>query len=104
MTVCKQEIIDSESGETVEQASRRGGRCPIPGNIQGQAGQGSEQPNLVVDSPAYCRGIDKITFNDPFQPKLLYDSMILCICMLGKVVILNGVQGDRRFFNLLMPF
>ena len=26
--------------------SERGGRCSIPGNIQGQVGQGSEQPDL----------------------------------------------------------
>ena len=30
--------------------------CPIPGNIQGQAGQGSEQLDLVEDVPAHCRG------------------------------------------------
>ena len=24
---------------------QRGGRCPTPGNIQGQAGRGSEQPD-----------------------------------------------------------
>ena len=30
---------------------------PIPGNIPGQVGQGSEQPDLVVDVPAHCRGV-----------------------------------------------
>ena len=34
---------------------REGGRCPIPGNIQGQVGWGSEQPDLVEDVPAHCR-------------------------------------------------
>jgi len=34
-----------------------GGRCPKPGNIQGQVGRGSEQPDLVEDVPAHCRGI-----------------------------------------------
>jgi len=33
----------------------RGGRCLIPGNTQSQAGQGSEQPDLVEDVPAHCR-------------------------------------------------
>ncbi|CAM9606915.1 unnamed protein product, partial [Bubo scandiacus] len=33
----------------------RGGRCPIHGNIQGQAGWGSEQPDRVEDVPAHCR-------------------------------------------------
>lgn len=37
------------------QVAQRGGRCPIPGNIQGQVGQGSEQPGLVKDAPAHCR-------------------------------------------------
>jgi len=29
---------------------------PIPGNIQGQVGWGSEQPGLVENAPAHCRG------------------------------------------------
>jgi len=41
--------------ETLEQVAWRGGRCPIPGNIPGQVGQGSEQPDLVEDVPAHCR-------------------------------------------------
>ena len=28
----------------------------VPGNVQGQVGQGSEQPDLVEDVPAHCRG------------------------------------------------
>ena len=50
-------IFYNEGGETLEQAAQRDGRCPIPGNIQGQIGQGSEQPDLVEDVAAYCRGI-----------------------------------------------
>jgi len=34
-----------------------GGRCPLPGNIQGQVGGGSEKPDLVEDVPAHCRGV-----------------------------------------------
>ena len=41
----------------MEQAAHRGGRCPIPGNIQGQVGQGSEQPGVVEYVPAHCRGV-----------------------------------------------
>ena len=29
----------------------------IPGNIPGQVGQGSEQPDLVEDVPAHGRGV-----------------------------------------------
>ena len=32
------------------------GRCPIPGNIQGQVEGVSEQPDLVEDVAANCRG------------------------------------------------
>jgi len=28
--------------EKLEQVAQRGGQCPIPGNIQGQVGRGSE--------------------------------------------------------------
>jgi len=35
----------------------RGGGGPIPGNIQDQAGQGSEQPDLVSGVCARCGGV-----------------------------------------------
>lgn len=44
-------------GGTLAQVAQRGGRCLIPGNIRGQVGQGSEQPDLVENVPAYCRGV-----------------------------------------------
>ncbi|KAK4819013.1 hypothetical protein QYF61_024129 [Mycteria americana] len=53
----KEDIFYSESGETLEQGAQRGCRCPIPGNIQGQVGRGSEQPDLVEDVPAHCKGV-----------------------------------------------
>ena len=31
--------------------------CPIPGDIKGQVGRGSEQPDLAVGVPVYCRGV-----------------------------------------------
>ena len=36
-----------KGGATLDQVAQRGGRCPIPGNVQGQVGRGSEQPGLV---------------------------------------------------------
>jgi len=36
---------------------QRGGGCPIPRDIQGQAGQGSEQPDLAVRVPVHCKGV-----------------------------------------------
>jgi len=53
--------------------AQRGGRCPIPGNIQGLVGQGTEQPALAKDVPAYGRGLDYVAFKGPFQFKLFYD-------------------------------
>ena len=32
-------------------------RFQVPGDTQGQAGQGSEHPNLAVDVPVHCREI-----------------------------------------------
>ena len=65
----KEEIFYDEDGETVKQATQRGGGCPIPGNIQGQAGQGSEQSDLVEDVPAHCRwvGLDGLQRSLPTQ-------------------------------------
>jgi len=53
----KEEIFYHEGGETLAQVAQRGGGGPIPGNIQGHLGRGSEQPGLVEDVPAHCRGI-----------------------------------------------
>ncbi|KAK4812867.1 hypothetical protein QYF61_024164 [Mycteria americana] len=50
------------------QVAQRGGRCPIPGNIQGQVRRGSEQPDRVEDVPARCRGLDWMTCKGSFQP------------------------------------
>jgi len=57
--------------------AQRGGRCLIPGNIQGQVGWGSDQPDLVEDVPAHSRRIGYMTFKGPFQTKLFSDYVIL---------------------------
>jgi len=41
----------------LERLAQRGSGGPIPRNIQGQIGWGSEKPDLVEDVPAYCRGV-----------------------------------------------
>jgi len=43
--------------------------CPVPGDIQGQVGQGSEQPDLAIDVPVHCRELDQMTSISPFQLK-----------------------------------
>jgi len=37
----------------LEQLAQRGSGDRIPGNLHGEVGQGSEQPDLVVDAPAH---------------------------------------------------
>ena len=54
----KEEIFYNEGGETLEQVAQRGGRCPIPENIQDQVGWGSKQPDLVDNVPAGCHGVE----------------------------------------------
>lgn len=44
--------------QPLEQVAQRGGGFPIPGNIQGLVGQGSEKSGLVEDVPARDRGLD----------------------------------------------
>ena len=54
----KEEVFYTEGGETLAQVAQRGGRSPIPGNIQGQVGWGSEQLDLVEYVPSHCRGVE----------------------------------------------
>jgi len=41
----------------VRQVAQRGGGCPILGDLQGQAVQGSEQADLAVGVHVHCRGL-----------------------------------------------
>ena len=70
------------------QVAQRGGRCPIPGTIQGQVGRGSEQPDLVEDVPAHGRGLDEMNFKRPSQPKLFFDC-ILCSLLFQFVTVVS---------------
>ncbi|KAK4808393.1 hypothetical protein QYF61_002630 [Mycteria americana] len=69
-------IFYNEGGEALAQVAQRGGGCPIPGNIQVQAGRGLEQPDLVEDVPALAGGLDWMTCKGAFQSKAFYDSVI----------------------------
>ena len=52
----RQNFFYHEGGETLERVAHASSGGPIPGKIQGQVGRGSEQPDLVEDIPAHCRG------------------------------------------------
>ena len=43
----------SKGGEALEQVAQRGGGCPAPGDIQGQAGWGSKQPDGTIGVPVH---------------------------------------------------
>jgi len=43
-TFLNRTLLYNEGGETLERVAQRGSGGPIPGNIQDQVGQGSEQP------------------------------------------------------------
>ena len=42
---------------TVRVVRQRCCGCPLPGSVQGQAGRGFEQPDLVEGVPAHGRGV-----------------------------------------------
>ena len=44
------------------QVAQRGGRCPVLGDAQGQAGQASEHPDLAVDVHIHCKGVGLVGF------------------------------------------
>jgi len=49
----KEEILPCEGGETLAWVALRSCGCPLPGNIPGQVGRGSEHPGLGEDVPAH---------------------------------------------------
>jgi len=53
----RKKFFYNEGGEILEQVGHRGSRCPFTASVQGEVGRGSEQPGLVEDVPAYCRGV-----------------------------------------------
>jgi len=57
LNIRKSFFFYSKSGETLEQVTQKGGGCPIPGDIRGQDGWGSEHPDLAVDVPVHRRGL-----------------------------------------------
>jgi len=48
-------MIDTDTKQSKADARSCGG-SPVPGDIQGQAAPGSEQPDLVVGVPVHCSG------------------------------------------------
>ena len=49
----KEKVFYYMGGEPLAQTAHRGGGCPIPVDTQGQAGRGSEQPDVAVGVPVH---------------------------------------------------
>jgi len=68
----RKKFFYNEGGETLAQVAQRGSGGPIPGNIQGQVGLRSEQPDLIKYVPAHCTGgWARWTSKGLLQPKAL---------------------------------
>lgn len=71
----REESFCAEGGEGVARVAQRGGGCPVPGNVQGQPGWGSEQADLVEEVPTHGRGGGWMAFTGPIQPKPVCNSL-----------------------------
>jgi len=78
----KEEILYSEGGEALAQVAQRGGRCPTPGNLQGQVGR-SNLIQLKI-SLLMVGGLDWMSFKGPFQPKPFWDSATDIVELCGQ--------------------
>ena len=56
--VHKKEFYDNEVAETLEWVAQGSSGGPIPGNIQGQVGWASEQPDLVKNVPVHSMWVE----------------------------------------------
>ena len=74
----KEEVFYDKCSEALANVGQRGSGWPILGNIQGQAGLGSEQSDWAVCVPVHGE-LDQMIFNGPFQLKSFSDSMISSI-------------------------
>ena len=55
--------------DKMEEIAQGGGRCPIPGDIQGQVGQGSDHLIQLWMSLFIAEELVQMTFKGPFQLK-----------------------------------
>ena len=67
--------VQWQDGEAVAQVAQTGGGCPIPGDIQGQAGWGSEHLMELQVSLFTAGQLDQMALKGPFRLKQFYDSM-----------------------------
>lgn len=51
-------LFYNKGSKALEQVAQICVRCSDLGDIEDLAGPGSEQPNLTVDIPVHCKGLD----------------------------------------------
>ena len=73
----RRKFFHTEGGDALEQVAQGGCGCPIPGDIQGQAGCGFGQPGLLVGDSAHSRGLELDEHCGPFQSRPFYGSMTI---------------------------
>ena len=62
---CKEDVFYNKGGEALAQVAQRAGGCPIPGDTQGQAGQGSEHLMELQMSLIIAGQLEQVAFKDP---------------------------------------
>ena len=62
----KEKSFYSKGGEALAQVAQRGGGCPIPGDIQGWAGQGPEHLMELWVFLFIAGELEQIAFKGPF--------------------------------------
>jgi len=105
----KEEILHHEVGETLAKVAQRGGRCHLPGRVQGQVGWSSEQADLLEDVAAHGRGfgLDGLQRSLPtksflwfYVPGARLDPFLLWVAMWDLlrfcVIALSSALGPRR--------
>jgi len=66
----KEDDFYSKCGGALERVAQTSSRCPVLVDIQGQAEQGSEQPDVAVCASVHCRGVGgDLPLKVPFQLK-----------------------------------
>ena len=72
----KEKVFYSKGREALAHVAQRGGGCFIPGDTQGQAGQGSEYLMELWVSLFTAGELDWMAFKGPFQFRRPYYSLI----------------------------
>ena len=87
-------VFYNKSGEALAQVAQGDVGCPVPGDIQSQAGRGSEHPMELKMSIA--RELDQMDFKCPFQLKKFYDNcctlLPYCITSAQETRITNSQE------------